>query len=228
MTLRDREDDVETRDGRLANVGVAILIGGASTRMGTDKARLELQGEALATRLARLCEPLFEEILLVGGHPPPSSPGRAVPDAPGTGCALRGLVTALSEARSERVVVIATDMPLVTEDLLLALTAWPEHDAVVPRSDGRPQPLCALYRREPVLALARERLDAGDLKLRNLLDALDVGYIEGDDLAALDPHSEILCNVNTPEEFAHARERAVALAGEVREVSEVGERERGR
>ncbi len=56
------------------------------------------------------------------------------------------------------------------------------------------------------------------MRLRGLLEGLDVGYFEGDDLAALDPEGDALCNVNTPEEMAHARDRShsdlAAAAGE--------------
>ena len=189
-------------EGRLASVSGAIVLGGASSRMGRDKARLELAGTPLATRLALLLGRLFEEVLLVGGDPPPGAPGRRVADMPGPRCALRGLVTALSRASGEHVLVLATDLPLVTPDLVLALTAWPGHDAVVPRLDGRPHPLCAIYRREPVLEVARTRLEAGELRLGELLEALDTGYLEGADLGAVDPEGIALSNVNTERDWA--------------------------
>ncbi len=170
--------------------------------MGRDKAQLEVAGTPVVTRLASLLERLFDEVLLVGGAPPSSAPGQRVADLPGPRCALRGLVTALSHAESERVLLLATDLPLVTPDLLLALTAWPESDAVVPRVDGRRHPLCAIYRREPVLSEARGRLEAGDLRLGALLDALDACYLEGPDLTAVDSDGFALSNVNTPQDLA--------------------------
>ena len=57
-------------DGRIANVAGAVLVGGASRRFGRDKARAEVGGIAMATRLARLLDDLFEEVVLVGGDPP--------------------------------------------------------------------------------------------------------------------------------------------------------------
>ena len=141
--------------GRFANVSAALLLGGASSRMGTDKAALELGGVPFAARTARLLDRLFDELWLVGGTPPPEAPGRHVADAAGPRCALRGLVTALESATRERVLVLATDLPLVSPDLLLALVAWPEPDVVVPRRDGRRHPLCAIYRRERVLTPRR-------------------------------------------------------------------------
>lgn len=192
-------------EGKLANVSAALLVGGASSRMGRDKSRLQVGGLYLATRIAQLLEELFEEVLVVGGDPPEETPGHRVEDPEGPHCALRGLVAALEAAREERVLVVATDLPLVTPDLLLALTAWPEHDVVMPRDADGTHPLCAIYRKEPVLALARERLAAGELRLGALVDGLECAYLEGSDLAALDPAGQILSNVNTPDDLARVQ-----------------------
>lgn len=187
---------------RLANVSAALLLGGASTRMGRDKALLAVAGEPAALRLARLLASLFEDVLLVGGEPPASAPGRRVPDVAGPRCALRGLVSALGAAREERVLVLATDLMAMTPDLLLALVAHPEGDAVVPRTSAHAHPLCALYRRAPALAAARRSLAAETLALTSVLAQLDVRWLEGEDLAALDPRGAALANVNTPDDYA--------------------------
>jgi len=185
-------------DGRFGNVSAALLLGGVSERMGNDKAQVELAGAPAAVRLAERLALLCEEVLLVGGEPPESAPGRRVPDPEGPRCALRGLVGALEAAREERVLVLATDLLGVTPELLLALIAAPEADVVAPRTERGPEPLCALYRREPALREARARLAAGQLALHELLGALSVVWLEGDDLAALGAPEHTLANVNTP------------------------------
>lgn len=200
-------------EGRLANVSAALLVGGASSRMGGDKARVELAGEPAATRLARRLAALCEEVLLVGGDPPEGAPGRRVADVEGPRCALRGLVSALGAARSERVLVVATDLPLVSEALLLALVAWPEADAVVARDAQGPQALCGVYRRAPAQAVAARRLaDGRRLALRGLLDELDTRVLPEDVLRAVDPDGDALHNVNTPEDLARAEARLGAAA----------------
>jgi molybdopterin-guanine dinucleotide biosynthesis protein A len=193
---------VSAAEGRLANVAAALLLGGASTRMGADKAQLALGGEPLATRLAKLLATLCEDVLLVGGAPPASAPGRRVADPAGPRSALRGLVGALEAARAERVLVLATDLAGASPDLLLALVAAPDADAVVPRTPGGAEPLCALYRREPVLREARVRLARGELALHNLRAAHEVQWLDGDDLLAAGGDGRALANVNTPAELA--------------------------
>jgi molybdopterin-guanine dinucleotide biosynthesis protein A len=194
--------DAPAAEGRLAIPAAALLTGGASTRMGFDKAHARVGGVACATRIAQRLASLFEEVLLVGGDPPRDAPGRRVPDPPGTVCGLRGLVGALAAARAPRVLVVATDLPLVTPELLLALAAFPEADAVVPRSERGLHPLCAVYRCDTALPAARERLAAGTLALHGLLRALDTRELAPADLALLDPAGSALTNVNTPEDLA--------------------------
>jgi len=114
------------------------------------------------------------------------------------------LVSALDAVRAERVLVVATDLPFVSPDLLLALIAWPEADAVVPRGPDGAHPLCVLYRRESALAAARRHLAEGRLALSALLGALAAHYLEGDDLSAIDPDGVALTNLNTVEDVVRA------------------------
>jgi molybdopterin-guanine dinucleotide biosynthesis protein A len=188
--------------GRIATVTAALLAGGASSRLGRDKSRVELDGVASSTRIARLLAGLFDEVILVGGDPPADTPGRRVRDVEGCRCGLRGLVSALAAAGGERVLVVATDLPLVTADLLLALVAWPEADAVVPRTADGCHPLCALYRRDSVLPVARARLAAGVLELRGLLGATDTRFLDEAEMERLDPAGHALSNLNTPDDLA--------------------------
>jgi len=191
---------------RVAGLSGAVLLGGASSRMGRDKAALAVAGVAGATRIALALDALCDEVLLVGGTPPADAKGRAVADPEGPRCALRGLVAALEAARGERVLVVATDLPLVTDAFLrgLVTVAGADADAVVPRPVPKAQPLCAVYHRLPVLARARKQLAAGELALHGLLDTLRVTWIEGERLRALDPAGTALLNVNTPEDLVRA------------------------
>jgi molybdopterin-guanine dinucleotide biosynthesis protein A len=170
--------------------------------MGRDKARLESKGRAWSARIAEMLDSLFEETLLVGGAPGCELPGRRIPDPEGPACALRGLVAALGAAASERVLVVATDLPIVSQDLLLALTAWPETDVVVPVDEHGEHPLCALDRREPCLQRARARLEAGKLALRELLAELETARVPLSQLGFSGVESDLLTNVNTPQELA--------------------------
>ncbi|MBW2241049.1 MAG: molybdenum cofactor guanylyltransferase [Deltaproteobacteria bacterium] len=191
---------------RFADVTGAVLLGGESTRMGQDKAHLDAGGVAAATRIARLLDGFCAEVLLVGGTPPADAPGRVVVDPDGPPSALRGLLGALAAARTEKVLVLATDYLAVTPEFLLGVLAFPEADVVVPRNEKHRHPLCALYRREPARAAAASALAEGKLALGSLLDALEPSWLEGAHLSRLDASGTALANVNTPEELAALRE----------------------
>ncbi|TFG95860.1 MAG: hypothetical protein E4H11_04320, partial [Myxococcales bacterium] len=165
---------------------------------------LPVGGIPAATRAARLLASLFDEVLLVGGTPPPDAPGRLVPDVEGPRCALRGLVSALEASDAPRVLVVATDLPLLTADLVLALVAWPEADAVVPRSADGAHPLCALYARDAVLPPARASLACGRLAISGLLAEVETVWLEGPDLARVDPDGLALFDANRPGDLARA------------------------
>jgi hypothetical protein len=183
--------------GAIGNVSAALLMGARESSVPApaveefathgDSTRPPVQAVA---RIARLLDGCFSELLLVGGAPPHPLPGRAIADIAlpaAVACPLRGIVSALQASSCERVLVVACDLVAVPVELVLALTALPERDAVVPRSVGIPQSLCAIYRRREVLEIASARLVAGKLALRGLLEAVDCGYLEGADLAAVDP-----------------------------------------
>jgi len=186
----------------LGNVTGALLLGGESTRMGRDKAHLEWRGETLSTRAANLLAELFSETLLVGGAPEQLAPGRRIADPSGPRCALRGLVAALDAATSPRVLVVATDLPFLSEDLLLALTAWPESDIVVPVDAEGTHPLCAIYRRDVCLSVARRNLESDRLSLRDLLADVDSDPVSLESLGLADLGSAPLTNINSPDELA--------------------------
>ena len=93
----------------------AILAGGRARRLGgQDKSALIVDGVRLLDRQLAALRPLTDRILLVGypGSAPPSC--TLVNDhRPGTG-PLGAIVTALSVATTERVLILAADLPFVT------------------------------------------------------------------------------------------------------------------
>lgn len=182
--------------------------------MGRDKAGLPLAGVANATRLAKRLGRLFEDVLIVGGEPPEDTPGRRVADVDGPQCALRGVVSALAAAETSRVLLLATDLPLVSVDLLLGLVAWPEFDAVVARDAHGPQPLCGVYRREVALDAARARLGAKTLALAGWLESVDLCVLPDDVMASLDPEGVALANLNTPKDLPEIERRVTAQTRE--------------
>jgi len=184
-----------------------ILIGGASSRMGSDKAVLELDGSTFVERIAAALSSVAETVCCVGAKED-NLPGLInVPDLfPGWG-ALGGLHAALAACRAQWSAIVACDLPLVTRELFTRLAALRENfDAVVPvQRDGRPQPLCALYRCESCLPKAAALIEEGERRPRALLAAVNTRWVTQSDLDDLDGAANFFWNINTPDDYAQAQ-----------------------
>src|SRR5918996_6060852 len=102
----------------MAVTGV-ILCGGASTRMGRDKALIEIGGKPLVRLVADRVAECADPILLASGGARRfgSLPYEEITDAaPGAG-PISGLVAALSASPHDLVVAAAVDMPFVSADV---------------------------------------------------------------------------------------------------------------
>ena len=187
-----------------------ILVGGASSRMRRDKARLTLGGQSFVERIRVALSALTERVTLVGSAEScaawPHMP--AVPDFYVEWGALGGLHAALAAATdSTWAAVVACDLPFVTGELFVRLASLRENfDAVVPvQPDGRRQPLCALYRASVAGERAAELIAAGERRPRALLDSLRTRLVAFDELSDLGGAELFFTNVNTPEDYALAR-----------------------
>jgi molybdenum cofactor guanylyltransferase len=154
-----------------------LLTGGTSRRMGFDKASMLIDGVPCAARVAAVLRAVVADAVEVG---PGVSGLRAVQEDPPGGGPLVGLCAgarALNEVGTvQSALVLACDLPLVTEDLLRTLADWPGNRSVVPIIDGRPQPLCARWFAED-LAAAAELVAAGRRSMRSLLERPGVDLV---------------------------------------------------
>lgn len=184
-----------------------ILIGGASRRMGSDKAQLELGGRTFIERIAASLSSIAETVRSVGSREDSKSGLINVPDVHSCWGALGGLHAALTACNTPWAAVVACDLPFVTSELFLRLTALRENfDAVVPvQSDGRPQPLCALYRCEVCLPQAAKLIDKGERRPRALLAAVNTRWVAPNELDDLAGAENFFSNINTPDDYRRAQ-----------------------
>jgi molybdopterin-guanine dinucleotide biosynthesis protein A len=215
--------------------GVAgiVLAGGRSQRMGRDKASLPWHGSTLARRAVGLLARCADSPVIVVCAPDqelPSLPDwvEVVRDAePGLG-PLAGLAAGLAAAasRAPLAAVCAVDAPLAHPAVLEALLgALGDAPAVVPRSEGRPQPLFAVYRTE-LAQLAAAMVAAGERRAAALGERAGARVMDRAELlalrevAAFDPGLASFLSLDDPGAYAcalAAREplvRVTGLAGE--------------
>lgn len=121
--------------------------------------------------------------------------------------ALVGLYTALADATTPWIVVLACDLPFVTEDLMTRLAGYcsNEFEAIVPeQQDAKPQPLCAFYAREKCLPVVEAMIKNGDLKMQRLLSRINTRFVGFAEIVDLDSSSDFFLNVNTSEDYETA------------------------
>lgn len=184
-----------------------VLAGGASRRMGRDKAAIELGGETLAASAARRLAAVCPEVALADGgrNLVPGLP--SLPDGPGRGPAA-GLLGAARAFPGRPLLALACDLPHVPVPLLAELAEQAgEADWALPRWQGGAEPLCALWGPRALAAL-EARVARGVYALWSLAEEEDlaVRWLEGDLLARFGPPGELFLNVNTPEELDRARD----------------------
>lgn len=186
-----------------------VLAGGASSRMGTDKAGLQLNGHTFVECIAGALSAVTSIVKVVGTRTPGSASQLPnIKDVFEEWGALGGVHAALSACRAESALIVACDLPFVTGDLFVCLAGLRSgFDAVAPiQADGRPQPLCALYRVDACLAVAEKLIKSGERRPVSLLQSVRTRWVAFAELAHLDGASGFFDNINTPDDYARARE----------------------
>ena len=184
-----------------------ILAGGASVRLGEDKALVEVAGRPLVERVVEVLRPLADELVLVTPSPERLAwLGRpAVGDvSPGIG-PLGGLHAGLNVIQSPYGLVVGCDMPFLNRDLLAYMISQTgDAEVVMPRVGRFYEPLHAIYARSALPILEQRILD-GQRRIRQACAGLRTRYILEHEIAAYDPDHLSFFNVNTPEDLARAR-----------------------
>lgn len=184
-----------------------ILAGGRSTRMGTEKAFVLLDGRTLLARALELARTLTSQVSVVG------DPARFTPFAPVVedlfpGCGpLAGIHSALRASQTDLNLVLAVDMPFLTPALLEYMLERAKNvDSVmvtVPRTARGWQPLCAIYRRH-FASIAERALRAGYYKVDALFPEAGVQVISELELQSAGFAPELFSNLNTPADLVEA------------------------
>lgn len=186
--------------------GGIVVAGGRSRRLGTDKRRLQLWGDAGPTLLAHavaLLAPHCAEVIVVlnDAEAWDDLPARLVPDAYPAAGALGGVLTGLEALQQPHALVIAADAPLLRPALLTALAMHTPTTALAVQRAGRWEPFCAIYSRR-CITLLRTQCTVGDLRLQHALDALQAQALDPALVMACDPHDLSFHNINHPADLA--------------------------
>lgn len=200
-------------------LSAAVLAGGRSSRMGRDKALLPLVpgGPPMIQLAIDRVRAIADDITIVSE----SRPGYdafgldVVPDDFRGAGALGGIATGVRHAIHDHCLVVACDMPFLSEALLRRMAEEPrDYDVLVPRLPGQSrqgggmvyQTLHAIFGRRCLGPIAAQ-LAAGNPQVIGFFPSVRVRELDEADVRRFDPDLESFFNANTPEAAAHARAR---------------------
>ncbi len=190
-----------------AVVGV-VLAGGQSTRLGRDKALLQLDGMSLVARAAASLTGVVGTVVVADAGRGYLAGLPSVADGPGRG-PVAGLLGAAAAYPGRPLLALACDLPRLPASLLIELVGLAHHDLAWPCGPAGLEPLVALYGPVALAALARQ-VAAGRFALHGLARAagLDVVTLTGEQLARHGDPGRIFLNLNREEDVARLPELA--------------------
>lgn len=182
---------------------VAILAGGKSRRMGTDKSFVRLNGKPLLQHVVERVAELKLPVILIANEIEKYRNFElpVVPDVIVNAGSLGGIYTAVQHGDVEWTVCVACDMPFLNPALLRCLLDQASGvDVVVPMVAGTAHALHAVYRRT-CLSVIQAQIMQGDFTIRRVFQQVDTRFVGEDALRLLDPKLQSLVNLNTPHEL---------------------------
>jgi molybdopterin-guanine dinucleotide biosynthesis protein A len=186
-----------------------LLAGGKSRRMGEDKRYLVVGEQTLLERGLAVLRSIFQEVLVVIAQdsPPLDVEARVVRDLVPECGSLGGLYTALVQATTPFIFVVACDMPFLDPAVITQFTSRrAAADIVMAKLAARLHPMHALYGKR-CLPVVEEMIRTRQLKIQEIVlrSSLLVRYVTEADLVAIDPTGRSFQNVNTPADLEVAR-----------------------
>jgi len=188
-------------------VAAFVLAGGKSTRMGKDKAFLELGGRTLLAHALDLAGTVARDVRIVGEANKFAAFGSVVEDVYHERGPLGGIHAALASTTTELNLMLAVDLPFLQPEFLKYLISEARKTGAlvtVPRVGGGLQPLCAVYRRA-FAEVAERSLQEGRNKIDPLFAEVETRVLGEEDLSRAGFSEGMFRNLNTPEEWEEAK-----------------------
>lgn len=187
-----------------------ILAGGASKRMGKNKALLPWQGNNLLDHLINVMRPYCKPIVVSAAFQNEISSVHndivVIHDSSAFPGPLFGIQAALKEIPQDMPVFITgCDYPFIRGEIIQFLLAkLAEHDAVIFQAMQQPQPLPGLYHSRVRSTVDRIITSSAKKSLQALLDDLSVRFVCDEERRLIDADDRLLMNVNTQADYEQA------------------------
>lgn len=186
-----------------------VLAGGHSSRMGRNKAMLQYNAETIIERTVRELQKEVSDIIIAVNDTLKYHISGAVniPDVYPDSGPLGGIHAGLLQAKYRHAFVISCDMPLFSAWLAgYLLDRSPGYDVVVPKVNGRWEPLCAVYSKDCLEAIEKH-IQRREKKVTRIYPELRVLEIDQQELMKLGKTQDLFYNMNTPEDYRSLLQR---------------------
>ncbi len=180
-----------------------ILLGGKSSRYGSNKAFVEIEGVRLVDRVARVMKSIFHRIVLLTNTPEEYAYLQTpmVEDLIKGFGPMGGIYTGLMTLSDEVGFFVACDMPFLSESLIRHMVdVRDDFDVVVPRMDWMLEPLHALYSKK-CLPVIRETIRQDQHQILKCFAELRVRFVDEEELRLWDPELRSFFNINKPQDL---------------------------
>ena len=194
------------------NIPAFILSGGKSSRIGTNKSFLEINGKPLIQCLTYLLDSIFSEVVISSNEPELFEflGKKIIKDIFPSRGPVSGIHSALSFTTSEKNFIISCDMPFLSEELIKHLLEYKTNSKILlSKADGRIQPLCGLYSKSVLQEVENLLIESGNpqsnLKgsVYELLSRVKTEFVDVDKLNLY--HKNLFLNINTPKDYNLAK-----------------------
>jgi len=193
----------------IANVAGFILLGGKSSRYGSNKALVEIDGVRLVDRVAGVMQSIFQRVVLLTNTPEEYAYLQMpmVEDLVKGFGPMGGIYTGLMTLSDEAGFFVACDMPFLSESLIRHMVDLKnDFHAVVPRMDWMLEPLHALYSKK-CLPVISEAIRHHQHQILKCFAEMRVRYVDEAELRLWDPDLRSFFNINKPEDVPRRDEK---------------------
>lgn len=175
-----------------------VLAGGKSSRMGYDKGLAIVEGKKMIERVILSLKNVVDQVIIIANTDTYDYLNLPVfkdvyPDKGPVG----GIYTGLLNSSADKNLIVACDMPFLTESLLKSVVdSSADYQVVVPSVNGRLEPLCGFYRKD-VADTLKQNIEADELPVHKAIRKLNyLGLVQD-----IEKEQRVFANINKPEDI---------------------------
>lgn len=183
-----------------------VLAGGKSSRMGSDKGMIKLNGKKFIEHIIEALIPNVSDIIIIANNDNYNNLGYKVYEDIIKECGpLGGIYTGLMNSKTESNIIVSCDIPFINSGLIKhVIKNMGRADISVPVFEGNTEPLCAVYTKK-ISDKLHDLIISNELKIHNVLKHFITTQVHI--TKTLDFYNNrLLTNINTPEELKHQKE----------------------